>query len=131
MNTLEIILVIILIWGVIKLTLFYSLNRKFAIKWLNFIFRKKGVEKIYMLLELVLLIALMFFLITRGFDAISSITAFFIGLLVMGLYLLPYPKEMKALGKAIIEHPERAWLSTLIMIVLMIWALYVLISPLI
>ncbi|WP_048190344.1 hypothetical protein [Methanobacterium sp. SMA-27] len=140
---LKILLIFFVVYSLIKFYVFffikYERRRKLLDSSYNGETSATKVQDIFLLVMALILLGLLF--ISGGMQYISFITGLFVGMLLIQLYFHSFSKPLKTeespeppispikiMSYAIEASPGRAWKELVILTVILVWALYMLLT---
>ena len=140
---LKILLIFFVLYSLIKFYVFFFIKYDKRRKLLDSSYKGKTsatkVQDIFLLTMSLILLGLLF--VSGGMQYISFISGLFVGMILIQLYFHSFSKPLKPEEKpeppispikimsyAIEASPGRAWKELVILTVLLIWALYVLLT---
>lgn len=140
---LKIILLFYVVYSLIKFYVFFFVKYDRRRKLLDSSYTGKTsatkVQDIFLLLVALIMLGMLF--VSGGMEYISFITGLFVGMVLIQLYFHSFSKPLtpeespeppvspiKIMSYAIEADPKRAWKELVILTVLLVWALYVLLT---
>ena len=140
---LKILLIFFVFYSLVKFYVFFFVKYDTRRKWLDSSYKGKTsatkLSDIFLLVMILLFLGLLF--ASGGMEYISFTTGLFVGMILIQLYFHsfsdPLPPEkspepplspIKIMSYAIEANPKKAWRELLIITIILIWALYMLIT---
>jgi hypothetical protein len=140
---LKILLIFFVVYSLIKFYVFFFVKYDRRRKLLDSSYNGKTsatkVQDIFLLFMALILLGLLF--VSGGMEYISFITGLFVGMLLIQLYFHSFSKPLtpdespepplspiKLMSYAIEANPGRAWKELIILTIILVWAIYVLLT---
>jgi len=120
MTPVEVIALIFSIVILAKVAFVMLFEPRSVLKMIKEMFRETALFTV----TLLLLIVIVGYFLLIDISIVHILAASLLGMLLCGLVIVQYPREMIRLSKSVLKHKQKALLPLTIMVLIAVWALY-------